>query len=98
MTFQKRYHVYMMMNPRRTVLYIGSTSNLRNRVQQHRVKALPGFAARYNAIDLVYYEELPNAYDMVNRERQLKGWRREKKLVLAKDVNPELKNLFDEFE
>jgi len=68
-----------MTNQRNTTLYIGSTSDLLNRVYEHKNKLIPGFTSKYNIDKLVYFEEYDNAYEAVSRERQLKGWLRKKK-------------------
>ena len=74
-------------------LYIGVTSNLYLRVMQHKEGTFEGFTAEYGCKRLLYferYEEIPNA---IAREKQLKGWRREKKLNLIRTINPEFKDL-----
>ena len=74
-------------------LYIGVTSNLYLRVMQHKEGKFEGFTAEYRCERLLYferYEEIPNA---IAREKQLKGWRREKKLNLIRTINPEFQDL-----
>jgi putative endonuclease len=90
----KRYWVYILTN-RSGTLYVGMTSNLLQRVHQHREKSAPGFTASYNLDRLVYYEEYADARDAVQRERQLKGWRRARKLALLERVNPSRRDLSD---
>ena len=69
------YWVYIMAN-RNRALYVGSTSELVSRTAEHRVGARRGFTHRYTVNRLVYYEMTESAHAMVERERQLKGWRR----------------------
>ena len=81
------YYVYVMANWSRT-LYTGVTNDLRRRVYEHKNKLIPGFTAKYNVGKLVYYEQTGDVYEAVSRERQIKGWTREKKLVLIEEANP----------
>lgn len=80
--------VYIMTNNSRT-LYIGVTSNLPKRVWQHKNKLIPGFTKKYNMDKLVYYEQTTNIASAIEREKQLKRWRREKKVKLIEKNNPE---------
>jgi len=82
----KRYHVYIMGSVS-GVLYIGSTSDLRRRVWQHRVDWFEGFSGRYRVDRLLYFEEHDTAASMVRRERYLKGWKRARKLELIESGN-----------
>jgi putative endonuclease len=84
---QKSYYVYIMTNPSRT-LYIGITNDLIRRVYQHKNKLLPGFTTRYNVTMLVYFEETSDVQTALNREKQIKGWKRTKKSGLISSVNP----------
>ena len=83
----RTYHVYILTNQSRT-LYVGMTSNLTQRMEQHRAGRVPGFTARYRINRLVYFEETADAYAAVTRERQLKGWPRKWKLGLVDAFNP----------
>lgn len=82
----KRYHVYIMGSAS-GVLYIGSTSDLHQRVWQHRVDWFHGFSGRYRVDRLLYFEEHPGPGSMVRRERQLKGWVRRRKVELIEAGN-----------
>ena len=84
----KQYHVYIMANIART-LYTGVTSNLPQRVLQHKQKLLPGFTSRYGLTDLVYFEETADVRAAIEREKQIKGWTRAKKLALIESLNPQ---------
>ncbi len=81
------YYTYIMTNKRRTVLYVGVTNNISRRVGQHEIGG-SGFTSKYEARELVYFEEFPTALEAITREKQIKGWRREKKLELIRRVNP----------
>lgn len=90
---EKQYCVYIMTNQRNTVFYIGVTSNLPGRVWQHKEKLVPGFTERYNVDKLIYYEVCHDPYAAITREKEIKKWRREKKLWLVKKMNPGLDDL-----
>ena len=92
----KRGYVYIMTNRSRT-LYIGVTSNLEQRAHQHKKKEVPGFTARYNITRLAYYEEIPSISDAIAREKQLKGWRRSRKIELIESVNPQWHDLSEDW-
>ena len=81
------YYVYILSNPSRR-LYIGVTNDLRRRMHEHRTKAVPSFASRYNLTRLVFYESTRSRMQAIVREKQLKGWRRDKKLALIESGNP----------
>ncbi len=74
-------------------MYIGITNNLERRHWEHQTKAVPGFTAKYNVTKLVYYEEYHDVYQALEREKQLKRWRREKKNTLVASINPSWKDL-----
>jgi putative endonuclease len=82
----KRYYVYILSSLSR-VLYVGVTNDLVRRVMEHRQGILSGFAHKYQATRLVYYEETANVYAAICREKEIKAWRREKKLALVETVN-----------
>jgi len=84
---QKGGYVYIATNKSRT-LYIGVTNNLEHRMWEHKQKAGSKFAAKYNITRLVYYEEFADIRDAIAREKELKGWRRDKKVDLIEDDNP----------
>lgn len=85
----KRYYVYIMTNrPRSHVLYTGITGNLLRRVYEHKNKLTPGFASRYNLKRLVYYEVFAYPDAAIDREKEIKGWRRGKKIRLIESTNP----------
>ena len=86
-----------MSNAFVTVLYTGVTSSLVTRVGQHKEKQVEGFTKKYNIHKLLYYEECPNAISAIEREKQVKKYRREKKIALVKTLNPTFRDLSDDF-
>ncbi len=90
----KRGFVYILSSKTGT-LYVGVTNNLERRMYEHRNKITPGFTKRYNIDQLIYFEEAADIASAIAREKQLKGWRRLKKLELARRNNPMLKDLSD---
>ena len=89
------YYVYILTNHVATVLYIGVTGNLEQRVYQHKKKLTPGFASKYNLDRLAYFEETSDVQSAIAREKQLKGWRRDRKARLVETVNPSWRDLSD---
>lgn len=87
------YSVYIMSNPRRTVLYIGVTNDLERRVSEHKSHAFKKFTDHYNVTDLVYHETCGRIDDAIAREKQLKGWTRQKKESLVERLNPGWRDL-----
>ncbi|RYY39585.1 MAG: GIY-YIG nuclease family protein [Chitinophagaceae bacterium] len=84
-------YTYILTNYRRTVLYVGVTSDLRRRLREHREQLHPGsFTARYQCFYLVYFEQVPGIVAAIQREKQLKEWPRQRKLELIRTVNPHL--------
>ena len=88
--------VYILTNPGRTVFYIGVTNNLSRRIHEHREKMVEGFSKKYNCTNIVYYEFHETIKAAIVREKQLKNWRREWKLNLIRESNPELRDLWEE--
>ncbi len=88
----KTYYVYIMTNNTRT-LYTGVTSNLGRRVLQHKRKLHPGFTREYNINRLVYYETFGEIRVAIQREKQIKGWLRAKKVALIVSANPAWRDL-----
>ena len=89
----KNYYVYIMTNCKNTVLYIGVTNNLERRVYEHKNKLVEGFSKRYNLNKLVYFECSQDIIVAIEREKQLKGWIRSKKISLIESVNPNWNDL-----
>lgn len=84
--------VYIMASHTKT-LYVGVTSDLRKRYYQHHHEITEGFTARYQVKKLVYYEVALSPQGAITREKQLKGWRRARKVALVESVNPEWRDL-----
>ena len=87
MSSDDRYYVYILSNASRT-LYVGMTNDLARRVREHKSKAVPGFSAKYNVTQLVYFEETSHPQAAIEREKELKKWRRSKKVKLVSTTNP----------
>lgn len=94
---ERQYYVYILTNKDHRVLYAGFTGNLTKRVWEHKEKAVPSFTSNYNVNRLVYYEETNDARSALEREKQIKGWRRAKKIALIKTINPTWRDLSDDF-
>jgi putative endonuclease len=91
--------VYIMANDNNTVLYAGVTSELRERVREHKEKAHPGsFSARYNIRKLVYYELFEGIGQAIKREKQIKAGSRKNKMGLITGRNPEWRELINDLE
>lgn len=91
---EKTYYVYILASNSR-VLYVGMTGDLCHRIYQHKHKLLDGFTKRYNVDKLVYYEETNDVWEAIQREKQIKKWRREKKIALIETVNAGCRDLYD---
>ncbi|MGZ3763763.1 MAG: GIY-YIG nuclease family protein [Mucilaginibacter sp.] len=83
-----QYYVYMLTNKSNTVLYVGVTSDLQNRVSEHKRKIYKGFTSKYECNKLVFYEEYQWIQDAIGREKQLKAGSRQKKIDLIIAENP----------
>lgn len=93
----KPSYIYILTNKNNTVLYVGVTSNLVKRMEEHRTKKYSGsFSARYNLNKLVYWESFPSITEAIGREKQLKGGSRQKKIDVIKRANPKWVDLFAE--
>jgi putative endonuclease len=92
------FYVYITTNPAKTVLYIGVTNDLDRRLSEHLENKgdEKTFAGKYYCYNLVYYEHFSNIKDAIEREKEIKKWRREKKDALINSTNPEWKFLNDE--
>jgi putative endonuclease len=88
--------VYIMSNKFNSVLYTGVTNDLARRVAEHKENHARKFAGRYLANKLVYYEMTDDIVVAIEREKQIKGGSRKKKIELINSINPEWKDLYDE--
>ncbi len=93
---EHHYHVYIMSSRSRAI-YIGVTSDLMRRVACHRSGAIPGHTRRYRITRLVYFEATNDIHAAIAREKQLKGWRREKKVRLIESCNPTWEDLAEDW-
>ncbi len=87
------FYVYIMVSVS-FVLYIGVTNDLIRRVEEHRDGLVEGFTKKYNCKKLVYYEWFTHIDDAIAREKEIKGWRREKKIALIEENNSRWKDLY----
>ena len=86
-----------MSNTNNTTLYIGVTNDIERRVQEHKNGLISGFTQKYCCHKLVYYESFSDIDQAIEREKKLKKWRREKKDWLIGTMNPERKDLAEDF-
>ena len=90
-------YVYMMSSSSRRALYTGVTAWFRQRVFEHKNDLVEGFSSKYKCHRLVYYERFESVVDAIAREKEIKGWRREKKNKLVESMNPTWKDLAAEW-
>ena len=95
MNDEKEGYVYILFNKRNGTLYTGVTSNLAKRVYEHKTKTVEGFTNRYGVDKLGFYEIHSTIVSAIEREKQIKGGSRKKKLDLIEEMNPEWKDLSD---
>ena len=93
----KSYYVYIMTNRSKT-LYTGVTRDLERRVYDHKHKVVPGFTNRYKITRLVYFEETGDVYAALQREKEIKGWLRAKKVAMIEAMNPTWEDLSADWE
>jgi putative endonuclease len=92
----KTSYVYILASKRNGTLYTGVTSNLINRVYQHKTDLVAGFTKKYQVHRLVYFEQHLDIYEAILREKRIKEWQRKWKLNLIEKGNPEWKDLYPE--
>ena len=95
MAREKTYYVYITASNSH-VIYVGMTNDLCRRMYEHKHKLTDGFTKRYNVDKLVYYEETNDVRLAIAREKQIKKWRREKKIVLIENENAAWRDLYEE--
>ena len=93
---EKQNAIYIMTNYLNSTFYIGVTNNLLRRVIEHKQEINEGFTSKYNLNKLVYFELTSSIEDALNREKQLKNWKRDWKIDLIKKTNPSFKDLSEE--
>ena len=89
--------VYILTNWSGKVMYIGVTNDLQRRLYEHRHQLADGFTKRYNIHKLVYFEQTGDVRAAIAREKQLKGWSREKKNALVASANPTWRDLSEDW-
>ena len=92
---QKYGYIYILFNKRNGTLYTGVTSNLVQRIYQHKNKVIDGFSKKYNIDKLGYYEVFDDIESAIIREKQIKSGSRSNKIKLIESLNPEWKDLYD---
>ena len=80
------------------MLYVGVTNNLERRLWQHKSHAIAGFTAQYNVTRLVCFEQTTDVREAIAREKQIKGWRRSKKIALIEAANPGWEDLSEDWD
>ena len=92
----KQPAVYILASQRNGTLYVGVTSDLIQRIWQHRNDAVDGFTQRYQVHRLVYFEQHLDMLSAITREKQLKKWNRAWKLALIEAANPDWRDLYED--
>ena len=94
---EKAYYVYLLTNWNNKIMYVGITNDLERRIYEHKEKVVKGFTEKYNVNKLVYYEQTSDVDAALNREKEIKKWRREKKDSLVENTNPLWRDLSEDF-
>ena len=89
-----QYYLYLLASIKNGTLYVGVTNNLLKRVFEHKNDSVDGFSKKYKVHKLVYYEEINNVKVAIQREKQIKKWKRQWKINLIEKNNPEWKDLY----
>jgi len=89
------YYVYILASRRDGAIYVGITNDLVRRVYENRMKAVPGFASRYNITQLVWFEAYDDPISAITRETELKKWKRDWKVQLIEAENPQWLDLYE---
>jgi putative endonuclease len=96
-TSERSYYIYLLTDWNNKVMYVGITNDLERRIYEHKNKVLNGFTEKYNIDKFVYFEHTPHVTAALEREKEIKKWRREKKNNLVQDQNPAWKDLSEEW-
>lgn len=94
--YERNPAIYIMADRRNGTLYTGVTSDLIKRVYEHKHSESPGFTKKYACKLLVYYEQYESMLDAIEREKQIKGGPRKKKLALIETMNPDWDDLYQD--
>jgi putative endonuclease len=89
------YYVYILASRKDGATYIGVTNDLVRRIYEHRIKAVPGFSSRYNITRLVWFEIYDDPISAISREKELKKWKRSRKVQLIEAQNPAWDDLYE---
>jgi putative endonuclease len=90
------FYVYLLASRKQGTLYLGVTRDLVRRIYQHREKLTPGFSSRYDIRRLVWFEVYDDPVNAIEREKEIKKWRRAWKIALIEKDNPDWKDLYPE--
>ena len=93
---EKSYYVYLLTNWNNRIMYVGVTNDLERRIYEHKEKVVKGFTQKYNVNKLVYYEQTSDIIEALNREKEIKKWRRDKKNILVESTNPLWRDLSED--
>jgi putative endonuclease len=91
---ERQYFVYIMTNKSNTSLYTGMTNDLYRRVYEHKQKLVDGYTSKHNINRLVYFEVGESVQSVIEREKQIKSWKRQKKIDLVNTMNPKWEDLY----
>ena len=91
---EKKGYVYILTNIGNRVLYTGVTSDLVKRIYEHKNKLVEGFTKKYNVCKLIYFEIFEDMENAIIREKQIKGWKRDKKIKLIEEINAKWEDLY----
>ena len=89
------YYVYILASRRDGAIYVGITKDIVRRIYEHRMKAVPGFTARYNITRLVWFERYEDPISAITREKELKKWRRAWEVQLIEAEDPDWNDLYE---
>ena len=90
------FYVYILASKKNGTPYIGVTSDLKKRIYEHRNNMIEGFTKKYSVHNLVHYEQFHDSYNAITREKRLKKWKREYKVNLIQETNPNWTDLYDQ--
>ena len=93
----QKYWVYIVCNKYMSALYTGVTNDIVRRIWEHKAGDIKGFTQRYKCTNLLYFEEYADIHQAIAREKQIKGWRRERKIELIVSLNPTREDLATEW-
>ena len=92
------YYVYILSNWNNRVLYTGITNNLERRIVEHKSHLTQGFTSKYNVRKLVYFDNTADVKRAIERDKQIKGWTRNKKVALIEQMNPDWRDLSQDWD